>query len=151
MSALVKKCQKNKSCSEWPPWLTRLRKLTRWTTRTRMWGSPTCSRRSLLVKKVLIVKVAQNDPPDWSRQRNWPGGQRDQGHGVVLHVQEEVYWSTLTFRRRVAIPWVVNEISQDPLDPSSQKNLPGGQLGQAHGVWGSPTSSKKRLLIDPNF
>ena len=26
----------------------------------------------------------------------------DQGHGVVLHVQEEVYQSTLTFRRRVA-------------------------------------------------
>ena len=25
-----------------------------------------------------------------------------QGHGVVLHVQEEVYQSTLTFRRRVA-------------------------------------------------
>ena len=31
-----------------------------------------------------------------------PGGQCDQGHGVVLHVQEEVYNSTLTFRRRVA-------------------------------------------------
>ena len=30
------------------------------------------------------------------------GGQRDQGHGVVLHVQEEVYQSTLYFRRRVA-------------------------------------------------
>ena len=30
------------------------------------------------------------------------GGQQDQGHGVVLHIQEEVYQSTLTFRRRVA-------------------------------------------------
>ena len=27
---------------------------------------------------------------------------QDQGCGVVLHVQEEVYQSTLTFRRRVA-------------------------------------------------
>ena len=30
------------------------------------------------------------------------GGQQDHGHGVVLHVQEEVYQSALTFRRRVA-------------------------------------------------
>ena len=30
------------------------------------------------------------------------GGQREQGRGVVLHVQEEVYQLTLTFRRRVA-------------------------------------------------
>ena len=28
-------------------------------------------------------------------------GQRNQGCGVVLHVQEEVYQYTLTFRRRV--------------------------------------------------
>ena len=53
-------------------------------------------------KKVLKVKVAQNDPFDSSSQKNGPGGQQDQGHGVVLHVQEEVYQSTLTFRRRVA-------------------------------------------------
>ena len=53
-------------------------------------------------KKVLIVKVAQNDPIDSSSQKSWPGGQRDQGCGVVLHVQEEVYQSTLTLRRRVA-------------------------------------------------
>ena len=33
-------------------------------------------------------------------KKNGPGGQRDQGGGVVLHVQEEVYQSTLTFRRR---------------------------------------------------
>ena len=46
--ALVKK-SKNKSCSEWPPWLTKLKKLTRWTARTRTWGSPTCSRRSLSI------------------------------------------------------------------------------------------------------
>ena len=46
------------------------------------------------------IKVAQNDPLDSSSQKNLPDGQQDQGHGVVLHVQEEVYQSTLTFRRR---------------------------------------------------
>ena len=35
-------------------------------------------------------------------KKNGPGGQHYQGRGVVLHVQEEVYQSTLTFRRRVA-------------------------------------------------
>ena len=49
-------------------------------------------------KKVQKITVAQNDPLDSSSQKNWPGGQRDQGHGVV---QEEVHWLTLTFRRRV--------------------------------------------------
>ena len=29
-------------------------------------------------------------------------GQRNKGRGVVLHVQEEVYQSSLIFRRRVA-------------------------------------------------
>ena len=53
-------------------------------------------------KKVLIVKVAQNGPLDSPSQKNGPGGQQDQGHGVVLHVQEEVYQSTLAFTRRVA-------------------------------------------------
>ena len=42
-------------------------------------------------KKVQIVKVAQNDSLDSSSQKNGPGGQRDQGRGVVLHVQEEVH------------------------------------------------------------
>ena len=51
---------------------------------------------------MLKVKVAQNDPLDSTSQKNRPGGQRDQGRGVVLHVQGEVYRSTLTFRRRVA-------------------------------------------------
>ena len=53
-------------------------------------------------KKVLIVSVAQNDPLDSLSPKNLPGGQQDQGCGVVLHVQEEVYQATLTFRRRVA-------------------------------------------------
>ena len=42
-------------------------------------------------KKVQKIKVAQNDPLDSSSQKNGPGGQREQGRGVVLHVQEEVY------------------------------------------------------------
>ena len=51
-------------------------------------------------KKVLIVKVAH------------PAKKIDVGRGVVLHVQEEVYQSTLTFRRRVAgyqkwCPWSI--------------------------------------------
>ena len=51
--------------------------------------------------KVQKVKVAQNDPIDWSSQKNLPGVQRDQENGVVLHVREEVYQSTITLRRRV--------------------------------------------------
>ena len=35
-------------------------------------------------------------------KKNRPGGQREQGRGLVLHVQDEVYQLTLTFRRRVA-------------------------------------------------
>ena len=53
-------------------------------------------------KKVQKIKVAQNDPLDSSSQKNLPGGQRDKGPEVVLHVQEEVYQSTLTLKRRVA-------------------------------------------------
>ena len=42
-------------------------------------------------QKVLKSKVAQNDPLDSPSQKNLPGRQRDQGHGVVFHVQEEVH------------------------------------------------------------
>ena len=42
-------------------------------------------------KKVQKVKVSQNDPVYQSTPKKFPGGQQDQGHGVVLHVQEEVY------------------------------------------------------------
>ena len=59
--------------------------------------------------------MAQNDPFDSSSQKNLPGGQQDQGCGVVLHVQEEAYQSTLTFRKRVL------GTKNDALDPSSQK------------------------------
>ena len=41
--------------------------------------------------KGLAIKVAQNDHLDSPSQKNWPDGQQEQGHGVVLHVQEEVY------------------------------------------------------------
>ena len=32
-------------------------------------------------------------------EKNLSGGHKDQGLGVFLHVQEEVYQSTLTFRQ----------------------------------------------------
>ena len=35
-------------------------------------------------------------------KKNSPGGQWDQGPWVVLHVQEEVYQSNLTLKRRIA-------------------------------------------------
>ena len=54
-------------------------------------------KKKFISKKVIIVKVAQNGPLDSSSQKNLPGGQRYQGRGVVLHVQEEVYQSTLKF------------------------------------------------------
>ena len=71
-------------------------------------------KKKFISKKVLIVKVAHNGPLDSSSQKNGPGGQHYQGCGVVLHVQEEVYQSTLTFRRRVA------RNKNDALDPSRQ-------------------------------
>ena len=52
---------------------------------------------------------------DSSSQKNWPGGQQDQGPEVVLHVQEEVYQSTLILKRRVA------GAKNDALDSSSKK------------------------------
>ncbi len=72
-------------------------------------------------KKVLMVKVAQDDPLNSSSQKNWPGRQQDQGCGVVLHVQEEVYQTTLTFRRRVAkyqewSPWPIQPKKIDLVD-----------------------------------
>ena len=60
-------------------------------------------KKKFISKEVLLVKVAQNDPLDSSSQKNLPDGQRDQGRGVVLHVQEEVYQSTLTFKRSVSM------------------------------------------------
>ena len=69
-------------------------------------------KKKFISKKVLLVKEAQNGPLDSSSPKNWPGGQRDPGRGVVLHVQGEVYQSTLNFGRRVAgyqewCPWSI--------------------------------------------
>ena len=36
---------------------------------------------------MLIVKVTQDDPLDSPSKKNLPGGQQDQGHGVLLYVQ----------------------------------------------------------------
>ena len=47
---------------------------------------------------MLKRKKSQYDPPYPSRWSVGPGGQRDQEHGVVLHVQEEGYQSPITFR-----------------------------------------------------
>ena len=52
-----------------------------------------CSR-----KKVLKGKKYQYDPPYSSRWSDGPGGQEDQEHGVVLHVQGEGYQPPITSR-----------------------------------------------------
>ena len=52
-----------------------------------------CSR-----EKVLRGKKSQYDPLYPSRWSVGPGGQRDQEHGVVLHVQGEGYQPHITFR-----------------------------------------------------
>ena len=57
--------------------------------------------KKFISKKVLLLKEAQNGPLDSSSPKNLPGGQQDQGRGIVLHVQEEVYGLTLNFKRRV--------------------------------------------------
>ena len=57
----------------------------------------------LLTKIWLQMSLSSPGPnPSPSPCPNRPPSQREQGYGVVLHVQEEVYQSTLTFRRRVA-------------------------------------------------
>ena len=65
-------------------------------------------------KKVQKVKVVQNDPLDSSSQKNWPDGQQDQGGGVFLHVQEEVYQSTL--KKKENLKSIINyeKVSKKP-------------------------------------
>ena len=46
-------------------------------------------------KKVLLEKVALNEPLDLSSQKNDHVDSKIKDAGVVLHVQEEVYQSTL--------------------------------------------------------
>ena len=52
-----------------------------------------CSR-----EKVLIGEKSKDDPPNPSRWTGGPGGQQDQGHGVVLHDQGEEYQQPRTPR-----------------------------------------------------
>ena len=47
---------------------------------------------------MLKGKKSQYDPPYTSRWSVGPGGQRDQEHGVVQHVQGEGYQPPKTFR-----------------------------------------------------
>ena len=48
-------------------------------------------------KKVLLGKKTQDDPPYQSWWARGPGGQQDQGDGVILHDQRE-YQQTITLR-----------------------------------------------------
>ena len=83
-----------------------------------------CSR-----EKELKGKKSQYDPPYPSSWSVGPGGQRDQGHGVVLHVQGEGYQPPITSRGgRSQVP---NGLRMTPPYPS---RLTGGQQGQGHGV-----------------
>ena len=70
-------------------------------------------KKKFISKKVLKVKVAQKDPLDLSSQKNLPGEQQDQGHGVVLHVQEKFINKKML---------LVKVAQNGPLDSSSQKN-----------------------------
>ena len=58
-----------------------------------------------------------------------PGGQQDQGHGVVLHDQEEGYQPPITFRSG-------NSHGPEGLSmtPPTHPGGPGGQQDQGHGV-----------------
>ena len=51
-------------------------------------------------------------------------GQQDQGRGLVLHFQEEVYQLTLTFRRRVAryLKWSPFTHSAQKIDQVDSEN-----------------------------
>ena len=83
-----------------------------------------CSR-----EKVLKRKKSQYDPPYPSRWSVGPGGQRDQEHGVVLHVQEEGYQPPITFRTtRYQVPQGLS------MTPPTHPGGPGEQQDQGHGV-----------------
>ena len=55
--------------------------------------NPNIKKESSWVPRIYLL-----DP---SSQKTLPGGQQEQGHWVVLQVQEEDYESSLSFRRRV--------------------------------------------------
>ena len=70
--------------------------------------------------KVLKWKVSQNDPQNPSRWIHGPGGQRDQGHGVVLHDQEEVYQPHITsISESSQVPQGVNDVFNDQIKAPS--------------------------------
>ena len=59
-------------------------------------------KKKFISQKVLIVKEAQNGPLDSSSPKNWPGGQQDQGRGVVLTFNHEgVLWQKSTTSKNV--------------------------------------------------
>ena len=81
-----------------------------------------CSRKK-------VLKGKKDDPPYPSRWSVEPGGQRDQEHGVVLHVQGEGYQPPITFRSGSS--QVPQGLSMTP--PTCQGG-PGGQQDKGHGV-----------------
>ena len=63
---------------------------------------------------MLKGKKFQDDPPYPSR---WSGGQRDQGHGVVLHVHGEGYQLPIT--SRIWISQVPQGLTREDKDDES--------------------------------
>ena len=68
-------------------------------------------------------------PPTRQGGPGGPGGQQDQGYGVVLHDQEEGYQPPIT--SRTGSSQVPQNLSMSP--PTCQGG-PGGQLDQEHRV-----------------
>ena len=58
-----------------------------------------------------------------------PGGQQDQGHGVVLHDQEEGYQPPVTSRT-----WSSQVPQGLSTSPPTHQGGPGGLQNQEHGV-----------------
>ena len=84
-------------------------------------------------KKVPIVNGSQNDPLFPSTQQKLPGGQWEQGKGVVQHGRLHIPTSYPYFEHEgIKVPKV--SVSQnDPLYPSTQKP-PHGQQDQGYGI-----------------
>ena len=80
-------------------------------------------------EKVLKGKKSQYNPPYPSRWSGGPGGQQDQGHGVVLHVHGEGYQPPINFR--AGSSQVPQGLS---MTPPTHPGGPGGQQDQGHGV-----------------
>ena len=73
--------------------------------------------------EVLKGKVSQNDPPYPSRGIDGPGGQQDQGHGLVPHDQGEGYQPPITSSGSSQVPHRVNDEFNDQISaPSISKN-----------------------------